>query len=121
MEIIELSAKEVKRLIIHYYEDMLNYDIYVKEIISVQDGKTNIQIFLCEDMENERWSLLTYDEIKTVLTNYANELNYDLESFIFFAGVDSKDDHMVPTFEGIRLNVKKKGLKKLLSENEKAS
>ena len=116
MKAIELSAREVKRIIINYFEDMLNYDIYVKEVITTQDGKTNIQIFICEDMRNEVWSLLTYNEIKNVLVDYANKLNYDLDSFVFFAGVDNKKDNVVPSFEGIRLNVKDRNKKRLLSE-----
>ena len=117
MDIIDLSREDVERIIANYYSDILNKDILIKEIITVEDGKTNIQIYLVED---DIWTLLTSDEIKNVLSNYANKNNYDLDSFVFYAVVDRNNINSVPSFEGIRLNVKKRGMKRVLSGNEKA-
>lgn len=92
----------------HYEADL---EFYFENEYSVGPAKVKITTTLSEE------------DIKVALENIIGKLNYNIESIDYKTGTryesysyDDRDTYEVAYFDGVKLNLKQKGIKKVLEE-----
>lgn len=118
-KIISLNKDDVKRIIVEYYSKGNELSVY--EELSLCNGNPDLKLYLVEHLNNKEINriLLTIEDIKEVLNNYANSNNHELLDFKYIGGVHTVGytfNEDTPHYDGIRLIVKEKYQDKKLSK-----
>lgn len=116
MDEINISPEMVKKAILDYYDEQKKFNLSVNEELSILNGNPNLRYYLIEHLEDTKFkkdlkSMLTEDDLRRVLSHYADSFNYDLEDYKYIGGIHRVGYYFsedTPHYDGIKLFVKEK-------------
>ena len=117
---IFLYPEDIDREIINYYAGDSDFGVSVRDEINFNEGVAEIKYYLINHMscDSAREVLLTNGDLQNVFKSFANELDYDLEDFMYCRNGDNivYCHDGVENFDGVILFVKEKEKNKVLKK-----
>jgi len=121
---IELTPEEVKHTILEHFSTEEKHQVSVEEELSIHQDHLDLRFYLIEQIHHDGINkdvrtMLTEEDLKMALDDYANFYGYELICFKYIGGIHRVGyyfDEDTPHYDGIQLIVKQKNRGKILTK-----